>query len=108
MSEMSHFDDAAVAAVVKHMNTERADDSLLICRTLGRQPSARIARMVGFNETRALFSARIDGGDVDVWVPWSGPITERAQVREEIVAMYRRACAQAGIKPRAEHQESNR
>jgi hypothetical protein len=108
MSEISHFDDAAVAAVVKHMNTEHADDPLLICRTLGRQPSARIARMVGFNETRALFSARIDGGDVDVWVPWSGPITERDQVRGEIVAMYRAACAQAGIKPRAEHQESSR
>jgi hypothetical protein len=108
MDGMNHFDDAAVAAVVKHMNFEHADDSLLICRTLGRQPSARIARMVGFNETRALFSARIDGGDVDVWVPWRGPITERGQVREEIVALYRAACAQAGIAPRGEHEKSSR
>jgi hypothetical protein len=108
MDEMNQFDDAAVAAIVKDMNTGHPDDPLLICRTLGRQPSARIARMVGFNETRALFSARIDGGDVDVWVPWSGPITERSQVRGEIVAMYRAACAQARIKPRDERQESRR
>jgi hypothetical protein len=108
MDEMNQFGDTAVAAVVKHMNAEHADDSLLICRTLGRQPSARIARMVGFNETRALFSARIDGGDVDVWVPWSAPLTERSQVRDEIVAMYRAACSQAGIAPRGEHQETSR
>jgi hypothetical protein len=97
------FDDTVVAAVVKHMNSEHADDSLLICRTLGRQPSARTARMVGFTPTFAIFSARIDGGDVDIKVPWSGPVTERARVREEIVGMYRAACAQAGITPRNEH-----
>ena len=64
--------------------------------------------MVGFNETRVLFSARVDGGDVDVWVPWSAPVAERSQVREEIVAMCTAASAQAGIAPRGERQESSR
>jgi hypothetical protein len=100
---MNPFDDTVVAAIVKHMNAEHTDDALLICRTLGRQPSARTARMVGFNPTFAIFSARIDGGDVDIKVPWSAPVTERGRVREEIVGMYRAACAQAGITPRGEH-----
>jgi putative heme iron utilization protein len=98
------FGDSVIAAVVKHMNADHVDDSLLICRTLGGQPSARTARMVSFNPTHAMFSARIDGGDVDVKVPWSAPVTERAQVRQEIVGMYRAACAQAGITPRGEHE----
>lgn len=103
METLNPFDDTVVAAVVKHMNSEHTDDALLICRTLGRQPSARSARMVGFNPTYAIFSARIDGGDVDIKVPWSAPVTERDRVREEIVGMYRAACAQAGITPRGEH-----
>jgi hypothetical protein len=94
------FDAAVVAAVVKHMNADHPDDSLLICRTLGGQPSARAARMVGFNPKHAIFSARVDGGDVDVKVPWSGEVRERGDVRAEIVGMYQAACAQAGIAPR--------
>jgi hypothetical protein len=96
----SPFDDAVVAAVVKHMNVDHADDSLLICRTLGGRPSAREAHMVGFTPEHAVFSARIDGGDVDVRVPWSGPVRERADVRAEIVRMYEAACAHSGIAPR--------
>jgi hypothetical protein len=96
----SPFDDAVVAAVVRHMNADHADDSLLICRTLGGHPSAREAHMVGFTPDHAVFSARIDGGDVDVRVPWSGAVRERADVRAEIVGMYEAACAQAGIAPR--------
>jgi hypothetical protein len=96
----SPFDDAVVAAVVKHMNADHSDDSLLICRTLGGQPSARDARMVGFTPEHAVFSARIDGGDVDVRVPWSGAVRERSDVRAEIVGMYEAACAEAGIAPR--------
>ena len=102
MSEVapSPFDATVVAAVVKHMNGDHADDSLLICRTLGDQPSAREAHMVGFTSDHARFSARVDGGDVDVKVPWSGAVRERADVRAEIVGMYEAACAQAGIAPR--------
>jgi hypothetical protein len=96
----SPFDDSVVAAVVKHMNADHGDDSLLICRTVGGQPSAREAHMVGFTPRHAIFSARIDGGDVDVRVPWSGSVRERADVRAEIVRMYEAACAQAGLAPR--------
>jgi hypothetical protein len=96
----SPFDDAVVAAVVQHMNADHSGDSLLICRTLGRQPSARDARMVGFTPEHAVFSARIDGGDVEVRVPWSGAVRERSDVRAEIVGMYEAACAEAGIAAR--------
>lgn len=89
----SPFDATVVAAIVKHMNADHADDSLLICRTLGGQPSAREAHMVGFNAEHAVFSARIDGGVVDVRIGWAGAVRERADVRAEVVGMYEAARA---------------
>ena len=34
-------------------------------------------------------------------VPWSRPLTERAEIRAEVVRMYHEACAALGIEPRA-------
>ena len=42
-----------------------------------------------------------DGGSVEVSVPWpGGPITERPEVRREIVALYDEACRRLGVEPR--------
>ena len=39
--------------------------------------------------------------DVTVTVPWlGGPISERPEVRREIVALYDEACRRLGIEPR--------
>jgi hypothetical protein len=35
-----------------------------------------------------------------VRVPWSGTITERSEIRREIVVLYDRACAKLGVTPR--------
>ena len=94
-----------VAAVRAHMNEDHADDSVLICRSLGGQPTTVAATMTGLDADGADFRAETAAGPVEVRIPWSGRLTERAQVRAEVARMYHEACAALGVEPRppAEH-----
>jgi hypothetical protein len=95
------FDDDALTAVLRHMNEDHADDNLLIVRAFG-VPSARSAEMTGFDGDGGRWSATSDdGSSVAVAVPWpGGAISERREVRREIVALYDAACAALGVQPR--------
>ncbi|WP_331272086.1 DUF2470 domain-containing protein [Motilibacter aurantiacus] len=95
------FSDDVIAAVTRHMNEDHAEDSLLIVRHLGGQPDASAATMAGLDADQAVFTARVGGQEVGVAIPWSRQLTERRQVREEVVRMYEEACAAAGVEPRA-------
>lgn len=95
------FAPEVVAAVCAHMNDDHVEDSLLIVRSLGARPEATAASMTGLDDTHAIFVATVDGSDVEVLVPWSETISERAQIRAEVVRMYHEACAALGIEPRA-------
>ncbi len=95
------FAPDVVAAVLRHMNVDHTDDNLLIVRAFGQTAEVHAAVMTGFDGDGADWEA--DSGDnaVHVRVPWpSAPITERAQVRREVVAVYREACARLGVPPR--------
>jgi hypothetical protein len=88
------------AAVLAHMNGDHADDSLLIVRAFAHS-DANAARMTGFDELGGDWSAAVAGEEVMVRMPWpAGRITERHEVRREIVALYDTACARLGISPR--------
>lgn len=95
------FGPAVVAAVTRHMNVDHADDSLLIVRALGGVEDATAVEMLGLHARGIRFA--VDTGDRSsvVEVPWSAPITERAQIRADVVRMYQDACAALGIEPRA-------
>ena len=95
------FAPEVVEAVCRHMNEDHVEDSLLIVRSIGGAPDASDASMVGLDDTAAIFSATVDGATTEVRVPWSEPVTERAQIRVEVVRMYHEACTAAGIEPRA-------
>jgi hypothetical protein len=106
VSELIHsFDPAIVAAVLHHMNDDHADDNLLIARAFGDR-RAQSARMVGVDGAAGYWSYTVSpagsepADEFDVRVAWSGAITERAEIRREIVALYDRACAELGIEPR--------
>ncbi|WP_030451607.1 DUF2470 domain-containing protein [Herbidospora cretacea] len=86
----------AVEAIKKHMNDDHADDALLIVRALGGRPDATSARTTGVDAEAIHFEA--DGEPVTV--KWSAPIEERAQVRKEVVVLYRRACEILGVEAR--------
>ena len=94
------FSDEVVAAVTRHMNEDHAEDSLLIVRHLGGQPDATSAAMTGLDAEQAVFTARVGGREVGVVIAWSERLTERRQVRAEVVTMYEAACAAAGVEPR--------
>ncbi|GAA5145724.1 hypothetical protein GCM10025768_03330 [Microbacterium pseudoresistens] len=95
------FSDEVVSAILRHMNDDHTDDNLLIVRAFGA-PDATAATMTGLDG---------DGGDwrveqpdaepAKLRVPWpSGSITERPEVRREVVALYDAACARLGVEPR--------
>jgi len=98
------FPPDVIEAVCRHMNDDHVEDSLLIVRALGDRPNATSATMTGLDDEAAVFSATVDGAPVEVRVPWSGPVTERAQIRAEVVRMYHEACAALGVAPRPAEQ----
>lgn len=100
---MTHrFDDAVTAAVLGHMNVDHAADNLLIARAFGPHPDVVGSTMTGFDGDGGDWRVQPAAGDeFSVRVPWpSGPITERAEVRREIVALYDESCRVLGVEPR--------
>ena len=94
------FDDDALAGVMRHMNHDHTDDSLLIARAFG-EPDATSAVMTGFDGDGAEWTVVAADGERSLRVPWpGGPISERAAVRREVVALYDAACERLGVEPR--------
>jgi hypothetical protein len=104
----SPFSPDVVAAIARHMNDDHAEDNVTICRGLGGQPGTLAATMTGMTPDGIVFAATVEGPDhggtdqVEVMVPWGAPITERAQVRTEVVRMHTEASAALGL-PAREH-----
>ena len=99
---MHVFDDAARAGVLGHMNGDHTEDNLLIARAFGPAVEIVSARMTGFDGDGGRWDAALAaGGSIEVAVAWpGGPITQRAEVRREVVALYDEACRRLGVEPR--------
>lgn len=99
------FSAEVIAAVMRHMNLDHADDCLLICRCQGGRSDASGAAMSGMDGDAIEFTAIVDGGSVPVRVAWSRPLTERAEIRPEVTRMYYEACEALGVpaRPPAAH-----
>jgi hypothetical protein len=97
------FDAAVQAGVLGHMNSDHGEDNLLIVRAFGGLPDAVAATMTGFDGEGGRWRARAaDGSETEVGVPWpGGAISERPEVRREIVALYDESCRRLGVQPRA-------
>ncbi|MCB1282208.1 MAG: DUF2470 domain-containing protein [Salinibacterium sp.] len=97
---MPAFDSTVVSAVLAHMNGDHPDDNLLIARAFGNA-DADVATMVGLDETAGFWSYSVGEDRHDLRVPWSTTISERAEIRREVVVLYDAACARLGLTPRA-------
>lgn len=97
------FSPEVVAAVTGHMNGDHPEDTLIICRGLGGEPEATAARMTDLDAEGGDYVITVDGAERTVRVPWGEPLTERAQIRKEVVRMYRESCLKLGLSPRGEH-----
>ncbi|MFE7874759.1 DUF2470 domain-containing protein, partial [Micromonospora humida] len=73
---------------------------LLICRTLGGCPDATRARVAGLDADGMDFAVTLDDIEVPVRVPFARRLTERPEIRREVVRMYEQACAALGVPPR--------
>lgn len=99
------FDADALAAVVAHMNDDHPDDNLLIARAFSPLPDVILSTMTTFDGRGGQWHViTADGAEDVIGVPWpGGEITERREVRREIVALYTEACLRLGVTPRSQH-----
>lgn len=96
------FDPAIVAAVLHHMNDDHQDDNLLIMRAFADDPdSITGAEMIGLDSDAGIWRVTRADTSEEVRVDWpGGPISERPEVRREVVALYDLACEKLGVTPR--------
>ncbi len=101
---MPPFSADAVEAILAHMNADHRDDNVLIARAFaGRDVASAV--MSDLDSRGGTWHYVASGGDAtgetyELHIPWSTELTERPQVRREIVALYDAACAQLGVEPR--------
>ena len=81
------------------MNDDHNDDSLLIARAFGA-PDATAATMTSLDETGGTWLVTSGDEQSELTVPWSTTISERAEIRREIVVLYDAACAALGLEAR--------
>lgn len=97
------FDDAVVTAVLHHMNDDHTDDNLLIARAFAPDSeTVSDAVMTAFDGDGGVWEVSRGETREELRLPWpGGPISERPEVRREIVALYDAACERLGLPPRA-------
>lgn len=93
------FTDDVVSAVLAHMNSDHNDDNLLIARAFAT-PDATAATMTTLDHRGGTWVYWVGQEQHELTVQWSAEISERPQIRREIVRLYDRSCAKLGIKPR--------
>lgn len=94
---MQSFPPEVVDAVLRHMNSDHADDNLVIARANGA-PDAVEATMTGLDADGGVWSV----AGAELRIPWTIPVAERADLRKAVVLLYRAACRTLGIEPRTE------
>jgi hypothetical protein len=56
--------------------------------------------MTTLDENGGTFAYTTGDEEREVTVPWTAPISERAEIRREVVVLYDRACGILGVEPR--------
>lgn len=93
MTDPGPFTEDVVRQIMRHMNDDHAADCLTICRALGGRPGATAARMTGLDAAGIEFGVTDGGVEHAVRIPFSERLTERPQVRHEVVRMTEEARA---------------
>jgi hypothetical protein len=96
------FSDDIVSAVLAHMNSDHNDDNLTIVRAFA-DPHASSATMTGLDES---FGYWVTGDGLQVTLPWSVTISERPEIRREIVLLHSAASQRLGAGYQTENPPS--
>lgn len=90
------FSDEIETAVLRHMNSDHRDDNLTIVRAFADR-DARTATMTSFDDSAGYWRYTVSGADEEsgesreIRLPWSGTISERSEIRREVVALHEAA-----------------
>jgi len=91
------FSVEIVSAVLAHMNSDHNGDNLLIVRAFA-ESAAISAAMVALDDEGGTWQySDAHGVEHHVSVPWSTTITERVEIRREIVRLHDQASKKLGI-----------
>ena len=94
------FSPDVVDAVLAHMNDDHRDDNMLIVKAFAAR-DIDSAVMSDLDHRGGTWRYTSEGEELELHVPWSsGEITERPEIRREIVVLYDAACEQLGVEPR--------
>lgn len=86
------------------MNGDHEEDNLLIARAFG-YPGTTASTMVGVTGEAGIWRVTDAAGEHELVVPWpNAPISGRAEIRREVVLVYRAACKTLGVTARQEHE----
>jgi hypothetical protein len=94
------FSPDVVDDVLAHMNGDHRDDNVLIVRAFaGRDADAAV--MSDLDRRGGTWRYTFEGEEHELHLPWSsGEISDRPEIRREIVVLYDAACTQLGVEPR--------
>jgi len=81
------------------MNDDHPEDSLLIARAFGHT-DASASVMTTLDENGGTWLYTLEGSEIPLTLLWTDPISERAEIRREIVVLYDAACERLGLIPR--------
>jgi hypothetical protein len=97
---MATFSPDVVGAVLSHMNDDHHDDNVVIVRAFaGVEPD--VAVMTDLDEHGGVWGYTIGDDEHELRIPWSKELTERPEIRREVVEVYGAACVKLGIEPHA-------
>jgi len=85
------FDEEVVQAIRDYMNSDPTESNLTIVQGLSADRTITRADLVSFDGDGVTFRAHSPAGERDVRFAWERPITERAEVREQLFALLNRA-----------------
>lgn len=100
-SDRQDFDEDVVRGVLAHMNDDHADEALTIVQAHGAREASGAA-LSGFDSHNTVWTVIGPEGPIDeLHVPWpSGVVTDRRQIRGEIVSLYQASCTALGLDPK--------
>jgi hypothetical protein len=97
---MAVFSPEVVAAVLHHMNDDHIEDNVLIVSAFSGR-DVRDATMHDLDEHGGTWHYVFDGEQHELHIPWpSGQLSERPEIRRDIVTLYDAACGKLGVEPR--------
>jgi hypothetical protein len=93
------FEESTVSAVLSHMNNDHPDDNVLIVQAFGPADATAVV-MTTLDHLGGTWTFESAGATGELTLPWSTEISERAEIRREIVALYDAACEKLDVAPR--------